>query len=286
MGEDESLDTIAVIAMGEMGSGVARRLIERGARVMSSLAGRSAASLERARAIGVEQCTDAELIDQAQIVLSIVPPSQAAATAQRFLPIISQTSDKPVFIDCNAIAPQTLHDIAGPFLKDGLPFGDASIIGRPPGHGYSPRLYMSGPIGREANKLRELGIETRIVSDVLGDASALKMAYAGVTKGFQAIGAAMALGAARAGAGQSFIAELKASQPELYAWLARAIPSMYAKAYRWDGEMREIARFLGPERGAVDMFTGAAALYQHVAEDDRLGPESEILSVLNRMYPR
>ena len=274
--------TIAVIAMGEMGSAVARRLIEGGARVVSSLAGRSAASIDRAKAAGVELLNDGELIDRAEILLSIVPPSSAAATAQRFLRIIERTSIKPVFIDCNAIAPQTLHDIAKPFVQGGLPFGDASIIGGPPRPRYTPRLYMSGPIAREANKLKDLGIETRVISDALGDASALKMAYAGVTKGLQAIGASMALGAARAGAAKSFVAELKDSQPALYAWLAKMIPSMYAKAYRWDDEMREISRFLEPERGAADMLTGAAVLYQHVAEDNRIGPQSEILSILNR----
>ncbi len=141
---------------------------------------------------------------------------------------------------------------------------------------------MSGPISRQAARLEEFGLETRIISDALGDASALKMAYAGITKGIQAIGACMALGAARAGAAESFIAELRDSQPALYAWLAKMIPSMYAKAYRWDDEMREISRFLEPERGAADMFTGAAVLYRHVAEDNRIGPQSEILSILNR----
>jgi putative dehydrogenase len=57
---------------------------------------------------------------------------------------------------------------------------------------------------------------------------------------------------------------------------------MYAKAYRWDDEMREISRFLEPERGAADMLAGAAVLYQHVAEDNRVGAQSEILSILNR----
>ena len=108
------------------------------------------------------------------------------------------------------------------------------------------------------------------------------MAYAGITKGFQAIGVSMALGAARAGAAECFVAELRDSQPQLYAWLSKMLPAMYAKAYRWDDEMREIAKFLEPECGSVDMLTGAANLYLHVAEENRAGPQSEILSVLDR----
>ncbi|MCV3242491.1 NAD(P)-dependent oxidoreductase [Mesorhizobium sp. ZC-5] len=281
------MKTIAVIAMGEMGSGVARRLTERGARVLTSLAGRSAASAERAAAAGVVAADDASLISEADIFLSIVPPSSAAETAERFMPLIEKAARKPAFIDCNAIAPQTLHAISKPFLERNLPFIDASIIGAAPkSDGSSPRLYMSGPISDEAETLKTLGLDTRVVSDALGDASALKMAYAGITKGFQALGTSMALGAARNGVNESFVEELQASQPALYAWLSKQLPTMYAKAYRWDGEMREIARFLEPERGAAGMLTGAADLYEHVAEDNRAGPKSEIISTLDRFVKR
>ena len=277
------MTVIAVIAMGEMGSGVARRLAERGAEVLTSLAGRSAASAERAKAAGVKAVDGATLISRAELFLSIVPPSSAAETAQRFMPLIEQAARKPAFIDCNAIAPQTLHVISKPFVERGLPFIDASIIGAAPkGDDAGPRFYMSGRISSEAEALRGLGLDARVLSEQLGDASALKMAYAGITKGFQALGTSMTLGAARNGAAESFVAELKDSQPQLYAWLSKQLPRMYAKAYRWDGEMREIAKFLQPEEGASQMLTGAADLYQHVAEDNRAGPQSEIISTLDR----
>ncbi len=283
---EKLLVTIAVVAMGEMGSSIARRLVDRGARVLTSLEGRSAASAERAKAAGVETLSDAELIEQAQVFLSIVPPSLAAATAERFVSRIEHAAGKPAFIDCNAISPQTLHAIATPFLQRGLTFIDASIIGMPPKEGYSPRIYMSGPIAGEADTLNALGLEVRVISTALGDASTVKMAYAGITKGFQALAASMALGAARAGAAECFVDELRDSQPQLYAWLLKMLPSMYAKAYRWDGEMREIAKFLEPERGASEMLAGAAALYQHIAEEHRIGPQSEIISILDRFVKK
>lgn len=281
------MTTIAVVAMGEMGSGVARRLAERGARVLTSLAGRTAASAERAKAAGVEAVDDATLISEAAILLSIVPPSAAGETAKRFIPFIEKAAKKTVYIDCNAIAPQTLHAISKPFLERHLPFIDASIIGAAPkSDGSSPRLYLSGPIVDEGATLKALGMDTRVLSTALGDASALKMAYAGITKGFQALGTSMALGAARNGAAESFVAELQASQPSLYAWLSKQLPTMYAKAYRWDGEMHEIAKFLQPEQGAAQMLTGAASIYQHVADDNRTGPQSEIISILDRFVKR
>jgi putative dehydrogenase len=281
------MTVVAVVAMGEMGAGVAARLVERGARVLTSLAGRSDASAKRAKQAGVAVTDDAGLIAEADMFLSIVPPSVAGATAERFLPLIEKAAKKPVYIDCNAIAPQTLAEIAKVFAAKGLPFLDGSIIGAAPrADGSSPRLYMSGPIKGEADALKQLGIDTRVLSTTLGDASTLKMSYAGITKGFQALGASMALGAGRNGAQASLVEELKASQPQLYGWLSRSLPSMYDKAYRWDGEMREIAKFLLPEKGASTMLTGAADLYVHIAEDNRAGPKSEIISTLDRFIGR
>lgn len=269
--------------MGEMGSGIAARLVENGARVLTSLAGRSAATVSRARAAGAEVLDDAPMIEQAELVLSIVPPSAAGTVANQFLPLIKHSENKPTFLECNAIAPQTVIALAKPFAGQGLGFGDAAIIGLSPQPGEpGPRLYMSGPIQREADLLRSFGLDTRVLSNAVGDASALKMAYASINKGFQAIGAAMVLGAARNGAAGSLVAELKDSQPQFYAWLQKKLPAMYSKAYRWDDEMREIAKFLDPEQGSVAMLTGAADLYNHIAAEFEQGPQSEIISALDR----
>ncbi len=274
--------TVAVVAMGEMGSGIAARLIERGARVLTSIAGRSAASAERARAIGAEPVDDASLIGEAEILLSIVPPAAAAATAERFRPVIERADRPPMFIDCNAVAPQTLAALAAPFLAAGLPFADGAIIGVAPRPGYSPNLYLSGEVAGQASVLEAHGLTCPVLSDRIGDASALKMAFAGITKGFQALGTAMALGAARAGAADHFREEVQRTLPELHGWLGKMLPSMPAKAYRWDDEMREIATFLEPERGAADMLLGAADLYRHVAVEQRAEATSEIVAAVDQ----
>ena len=178
---------------------------QRGARVTTSLAGRSAGSAERARSAGVQAVSDRELVEGAEIFLSIVPPASAPGIAERFLPLIAEASRKPVFIDCNAIAPQTLQGIAEGFGAKDLPFLDGSIIGPPPKpDGSSPRLYVSGPAGPAPDRLGALGLDVRVVSDKLGDASALKMAYAGITKGLQGLGTGMVLGAWRNGVGERF----------------------------------------------------------------------------------
>ncbi len=267
--------------MGEMGSGIAGRLREQGARVVTSINGRSAASAERARGAGVEIVNDADLVHEADIFLSIVPPVAARATATRFVNLLASSDRQLVFIDCNAIAPKTLEAIARPFTTQALPILDGSIIGSPPRKGYSPKLYLSGDGGWAAETLTSFGIDAQLISPKLGEASALKMAFAGLTKGFQALGAAMAIGAARSGVEAHFLAEVRETLPALYEWLSKMLPSMHAKAYRWDDEMLEISGFLEPEEGAAEMFSGAATLYRSIAHDNRCGSDSEIIQILN-----
>ena len=58
-------------------------------------------------------------------------------------------------------------------------------------------------------------------------ASAMKMSYAGLTKGLTALGCMVILGAKRGGVADSLRAEFERSQPQLLAWLQRQIPAMY-----------------------------------------------------------
>ena len=108
----------------------------------------------------------------------------------------------------------------------------------------------------------------------IGAASAMKMSYAGITKGFTALGAAMMLAATRAGTAEALKAELSSSQPALYGWLTRAMPRMYSKAYRWVAEMEEIAAFVGEDPAAAKFYQGAAQLYERIAADFE-GPNKE-----------
>src|SRR6516162_8917269 len=99
---------IGVIAQGTMGSAVGRRLRENGAEVRTLLSGRSPASAERARAAGMVAATDERaLLDGADFFLSILPPGEAEPLARRLAPTLTALSRKPVYLDCNAVSPQT-----------------------------------------------------------------------------------------------------------------------------------------------------------------------------------
>jgi 3-hydroxyisobutyrate dehydrogenase-like beta-hydroxyacid dehydrogenase len=268
--------------MGEMGASVGRALVESGARVVTSLAGRSQASAGRAAKAGVEVVDDdGVLVAQADFVLSIVPPSRAVELAERLMPKIRGAQRKPVFVECNAVAPATVRQIAAPFQAEGLPFVDAGIIGPSPAPGRpGPRFYASGGAVGRFEELRKFSIDVRRLSSEIGDASALKMAYGGLNKGLQSLGAVMILGAVRAGVSKALWQEMQDSQSAVLQVLVRALPKMYAKAYRWIGEMEEITKFLQPDTGGSEMLNGAAHIYEGIARDYADGADNERIRLL------
>jgi L-threonate 2-dehydrogenase len=269
-------DVIAVIAAGEMGAGIGKRLTERGARVLTSLIGRGPASAARAKEAGMTAVDDADLAAQAAIILSVVPPGQAVALAERFKPVLTTAAHKPLYVDCNAVAPQTAEEIGRALAGTNCRYVDGGIIGGPPTGSYSPNLYVSGPEASDALRLVRYGITVRVLDGPIGAASALKMSYAGITKGFTAIGTAMMLGATRAGCGDALRRELFESQPQLATWLTRQVPRMFPKAYRWIAEMEEIAAFLDDDSAARDMYLGIARLYERMAAGaTKMSPEAE-----------
>jgi putative dehydrogenase len=258
---------VAVIAPGMMGSGVGGRLAQNGIEVRTALAGRSAASVERAQAAGMVGVSDAQ-IAACDFILSIVPPGDALGLAERLAPALRAAAKKPIYVDCNAVNPATLLRIARTVEETGATFVDGGIIGGPPTPGSKgTKLYLSGPDAARVVELEQYGLEPRVQAGPIGAASAMKMSYAGITKGFTALGAAMMLAAARAGTTDALRAELSASQPALHGWLTRAMPRMYSKAYRWVAEMEEISGFVGEDPAAAQFFQAAARLYERIAAD-------------------
>jgi L-threonate 2-dehydrogenase len=272
---------VAIVGMGDMGAAVGKRLVERGARVLTSLEGRSRASAERAATAGVEVMDDCELVRQSDFILSIVPPSCASEFAARMLAQIRAAERKPVFVDCNAVCPATVKEIAAPFEVDQLPFVDAGILGPPPGQGRGPRIHASGIAAARFAELGQFGLNIKVLSDGLGDASALKMCFGGVTKGLQALGAAIMLGSMRNGVSKALREQMEEVEPGVSEMLFRLIPKCYSKAYRWVGEMEEISKFLEPEIGGAEMFGGAAHFFSDLTVDYEKGSNTGRVALLN-----
>src|SRR5215831_3412051 len=281
--------TVAIMAQGTMGAGVGKRLRERGANVRTLLSGRSEASANRAKAAGMQPVADErELLSGTDYFLSILPPDQAEKLAERLAPALQSLPVKPVYVDCNAISPQTAARVAAVIEPTGAAFVDGGIIGGPPREGYSPAIYASGPQAERTKAIAEYGIDWRIIDGPIGAASGLKMSYAGITKGTTAIASAMLLGAARFGCGEALVAELTESQPQMLAHFRNSIPRMYDKAYRWVAEMEEISDFLEQNPPSRDIYAAVARLYAYLAEaeaEQEPGPDNAVRT-LDRVLRR
>ena len=258
---------VAVIAPGMMGAAVGKRLVDNGVKVLTSLKNRSGETAARAKAAGMAAASDEEIAGS-DFFLSILPPGDALSLVERFAPALKASNAKPVYVDCNAINPATVERVAAAIAPTGCPFVDAGIIGSPPKPGDAgPRLYASGPAAPRFASLRDYGLDIRVLDGAMSAASALKMSYAGITKGTQAIGAAMMLAATRAGSADALFEELQGSQKQMLAWFQRALDAMPPKAYRWVAEMHEIAGFVGDDPTASELYQGAAHFYERIAED-------------------
>jgi L-threonate 2-dehydrogenase len=258
---------VTIIAPGAMGAAVGKRLVDNGLKVLTSLKGRSQETQARAKQAGIASASDEE-IAASDFILSILPPGDALSLARHFAPVLKASNAKPVYVDCNAINPVTVDKVAAAIAPTDCPFVDAGIIGSPPKPGDAgPRFYASGPAAQRFATLRDYGLDIRVLDGALSAASALKMSYAGITKGTQAIGAAMMLAATRAGSSDALFAELSSSQKEMFAWFKRGLAQMPPKAYRWVAEMHEIAGFVAEDPAAHELYEGAAHFYESIAED-------------------
>jgi 3-hydroxyisobutyrate dehydrogenase-like beta-hydroxyacid dehydrogenase len=278
--------TVAIVAPGEMGAAVAARLGERGVKVTTSLAGRSATSAARAERARMQPVADDDaLIHGAHFFLSICPPAEAVALAQRLAPALARARKKPIYVDCNAISPATALEIGKVLGPADCPYVDGGIIGPPPPpNSTATRIYVSGTAANEVARLSEFGVPFLQLDGPVGAASALKMSYGGITKGFTAIAVAMALGATRAGSADALYKELALSQPQLLAWLSRQVPRMYPKAYRWVAEMEEIGHFLDDGTPGGDMFASIARLYQDIADVARAPSGNDAVAQLQAFF--
>jgi 3-hydroxyisobutyrate dehydrogenase-like beta-hydroxyacid dehydrogenase len=258
---------VAVIAPGMMGAAVGKRLADHGLKVLTSLKGRSAETTARTKAAGMVSASDEE-IAATDFILSILPPGDAVALAQRFAPALTASNTKPVYVDCNAVSPPTAARAAAAIAPSGSPFVDAGIVGSPPKpNEASPRFYVSGPHAQRFAAFKDYGLDVRVLAGPLTAASAMKMSYAGMTKGTQALCAVMMLAAMRSGSADALFAELQLSQPQMLAWLKRSLGIMPPKAYRWVAEMNEIADFVGDDPAGHELYVGAAHFYEQIARD-------------------
>ena len=220
--------------------------------------------------------SDQELA-RADYFLSILPPSDALALAEKMAALIGPSNHKPIYVDCNAVSPPTKIEIGHVITEAGSPFVDAGIIGGPPKAGYDgPGIYASGPDAGRFGSLTDFGLVVHVMNGPIGAASAMKMSYAGITKGFTALGAMMMLAArARRRGRRACARSWSAASRRCCPGCSAQIPAMYSKAYRFVGEMEEISDYVGEDVSAQEMFDAFADFYTRLAADFE-GKQAEV----------
>jgi 3-hydroxyisobutyrate dehydrogenase-like beta-hydroxyacid dehydrogenase len=223
--------------------------------VLWASSGRSAETAERAAAAGlVDVGTLDELVARAGTILSICPPHAGFDVAAQ----VAGSGFSGLYVDANAVSPETAGRIRETVEAGGADFVDGGIVGGPPTEP-GTRLYLSGPSADEVAVLFSgTVLEARVLSEVPGDASALKMVYAAWSKGSAAMLLAIAEVARVTGVDGALLAEWRESIPELEQRLAGAERSAASKGWRWIGEMEEIADTFAAA-GQPDGFHRAAA---------------------------
>ena len=260
-------DTIAVLMPGDMGHAVGKALADAGYDVVTCLSGRSERTRALAEAGGLRDLDSLDAVaTEASLVLSILPPASAMGLARDMAAAMERSGARPVYVDCNAISPGTARDIANVIEAVGAPFIDAGIIGTKPGIGPGPRFYVSGADTAPMQALDGKGFQVLGLGPEPGRASAIKMCYAGLTKGTWTLHTAVLLAAEAQGLTAELLAEFEYSQGQALAQMEARLPRLPADSGRWIGEMEEIAKTFADAGVTPGFHEGAAEIFRLLSQ--------------------
>lgn len=261
------IEKVGLMTPGDMGQGVAMQIKARGFTVCTALDQRSERSRALAREAGLTDVgTVARLVSECDVVLSVMNPGAALDFAREAAAALRASKRPTLIVDCNAIAPDTVHEIAGVIQGAGGRFLDAGIIGPPPRGKAKTNLYVSGPGAADLEQLAGPQLIVHVISERIADASALKMCYGALNKGTQGLCLEVLIAAKRLGVDGLLDQQLRQShQAALYDWALGQFPIMPPKAYRWVPEMLEISKTLATAGITPKVFQGTAEIYRFVA---------------------
>ncbi len=259
--------TVGILSPGDMGAAIGGVLHQSGLDVITCLGGRSELTRVRAEEAGIRSVDDYdELVREADVVLSVLVPAESRSIADQVAASMRRTDARPVFVECNAIAPQTVRAIDGVIRDAGGSLIDAGIIGSPPRHpNDDTRFYCSGPDTEAFEALGEYGLDVKVVGPEIGQASGLKMVYAASTKGTTALWTELFVGARALGLEHALLDEFGPNHVVSRRQLA-SIPSMPRKSRRWVGEMEEIAATFEHVGLTPRILQGAADMYRFIGD--------------------
>ncbi len=273
--------TLGLLHPGGMGASVGAASVSGGARTLWASEGRSAATRQRADRAGlIDVETLRNLVDSSDVILCICPPDAALDVARS----VAKMAFDGIYVEANAVAPETARQAERILQQAGARFVDGGIIG-PPAHAPGKtRMYLAGEDAQAvADCFSKTALEAITLSGKSGTASALKMAYAAYTKGTSALLMLVRSLARREEVGDALVEEWAKSIPDLPARSERAATTTAPKAWRFVGEMKEVATAMEGAGLPSGFHRAAAELYQRL-EGFKDVPETPHLdSVLDRI---
>jgi 3-hydroxyisobutyrate dehydrogenase-like beta-hydroxyacid dehydrogenase len=259
-----------------MGSGLGWSLREGGESVVTTLQGRSTRTGTLVRQAGVDLLADLDaVVRAADVLLVVVPPESALAAATAIAGALGRTGARPLVSDLNAIAPSTMEQIAAIVGVDTV---DGSISGAPPNVRPDARIYLSGPRADQVAGLAWRHVTPVVVGDRIGTASAVKMCTASVYKGLSGLITQALRAAKHYGVADHVLADLSEGggyRP------ARQVTMAATKAWRFVGEMQQIAQAQQAAGLPAELFEAMATVFADLARTDLAqgDPESVDASV-------
>jgi len=255
--------TVTLLHPGAMGTAVGLLFHNSGHTVRWVSRHRSAATHERATRAGFVPFPQLDAaLDGSTMVVSVCPPASAVDVANQ----VASLGFSGTYVDANAISPQRTHQIGGIVEACGATFVDGGIVGVPPQNRGESCLYLSGPGAAElAASFHGGPLDVSAVSDRIGDASALKMCYAAYTKGSTALLAAIAAAATAYGVNDALMQRWHGEGSGLDASVVRRLQNAPRKAWRFEGEMHEIADTFAAVNQPEGFHRAAAEVYRRIA---------------------
>ena len=272
---------IGFLHPGAMGTYLASTIINSGHEAYWVSEGRSHSTKERASKYGlIETPTIAELCNTCTTIFSVCPPDAAAAVAKQVL----ACGFAGTYVDANAISPTRVQEIAKSMTKAGIHFVDGGVIGLPKWDSQTTWLYLSGQQADTVAACFTQGpLKVEVISQEVGKASALKMCYAAKTKGTTALICALEAVAQELGVRSALENQWRRESADSAQEIISAIEQVTAKAWRFSGEMKEIADTFESAGLPGGFYTNAAEVYQrmaHFKEEQELPEIERILAAL------
>ena len=251
---------VLLLHPGAMGASIGAALVSRGHLVSWVTEGRSAATANRASEAGLRAVdTLAGAVADAEVAISVCPPDAAMTLARE----VQAAGFEGTYVDGNAVAPATARQVASIFPAS---YVDGGIIGPPAWREGATRFYLSGANAPEVAALFDGSlVDARAMDERIDAASALKMCYAAFTKGSSALILAVRALAEQNGVTDNLLQEWNISQSGLAARSDATATSTGPKAWRFEGEMREIAATFAAADLPDGFHQAAAEVYARMA---------------------